>query len=88
MTREQEALAIVEALASRMVDDDPIYQPQIDIGQCPYNLKNGLRGEHGVNTCCFGCQDEPECETMQPVEGWLSERILAFNDPNYQPMEG
>lgn len=42
-----------------------------DRGSCPYYLKNGKEGAHGVNTCSFGCYDEPSCMTDEPNGGWI-----------------
>lgn len=37
-----------------------------DLGTCPYY--------QGTGTCGFGCRDEPECQTGEPMEGWPTKR--------------
>lgn len=40
----------------------------VDLGRCPYYL--------GTETklCAFACDDEPQCQTCRPTEGWVSEQ--------------
>ena len=60
-------------------DEDDTWWSQ-DLGLCPYYMQDGRMGGHGTNTCWFGCETEPQCQTCRPDNGWLWDRVRSLLD--------
>jgi hypothetical protein len=51
-----------------------------DLGICPYYARYyAIKGYDGNAVCSFGCSDEPQCITCEPLEGWPSNRVGRLN---------